>query len=87
MAFLPNEANSPLVVDAYRMLSLPCASQGFETITRWHAKVFKAFRVVEQTKLSQCDGLDIRRKPAATPAFPDRRRFGIAKANDHRKAI
>jgi hypothetical protein len=49
-----------------------------------YAKVIVAFCVVDETQLPQCGGLNIRRKPPASSAFPDRRRLGIAKVNDHR---
>jgi hypothetical protein len=71
-----------LVVHSYRMLSLPLAAQGFEPVAWRYAKVFEAFRVIQQAELSQRDSLDIRWKLSAASAFPDRCRFGIAKAND-----
>lgn len=69
------------------MLSLPFAPQSFEPVARRNAKVFKPFCVIYKTELSQRDRLDVRRKLSAAPAFPDRRRFGIAKANDHYPTI
>ena len=42
MVFPPGETNSPLIVNADRMLSLPFAAPRFQPIARRHAKVFQA---------------------------------------------
>jgi len=47
MAFSPDEANSPLIVDADRMLSLSLACQRFQPITGRHAKVIETLCIVE----------------------------------------
>jgi hypothetical protein len=47
MAFSPNETNSPLIIDANRMLSLPFAPQGFKPVARRYAKVVQTFRAVD----------------------------------------
>jgi hypothetical protein len=51
MAFSPDETDSPLIVDADRVLTLPSAPQGFEPVARRHAEVLDLLCVVQQTKL------------------------------------
>ena len=43
-AFTPNEANAPLIVDAYRTLTLAIAVQRFKSIARRYAQVDKPVR-------------------------------------------
>jgi len=83
MAFSPDETDSPLIVDADRMLPVPFASQYFEPVARRHTQIIDTPGVIEQTQFLQSHALNIRRKSAAAPAFPDCRSFGIAKAQDH----
>jgi hypothetical protein len=52
MAFSPDEANSPLIVDADRMLSSASAAQGFEPVSRRDKEIVEPLCVVKQTQLS-----------------------------------
>src|SRR5262245_13197967 len=83
MSSSPDEANPPLVIDADRMLSASVFAQRFEPVARRHTKVIECPRIVDQTKLSQRHCLDIGRKLAAAPPFPNRRSLRIAKAGYH----
>jgi hypothetical protein len=47
-------------------------------------QIVEALCIVDETQLPQCGRLDVRWKPPASSAFPDRRRFSVAKVNDHR---
>jgi hypothetical protein len=46
------EADSELVVDAYRMLPFAIATQHFQTISRWHSKIAQIDRSIEIAKLA-----------------------------------
>jgi hypothetical protein len=46
MAFSPDETNSPLVVDADGMLSLPTASQCFQAVAGRQTKIIEALCIV-----------------------------------------
>jgi hypothetical protein len=65
------------------VLTLAFTVQRFETIARRHPKIVEPSCVVQQTQLSQRDGLNVGRKLSAPPAFPDRCRFATAEAGDH----
>jgi len=83
MTFSPYETNSPLVVDADGMLSVPLAPQRFKPVTRRHPKIVEALCIINETELPQSDGLNVRRKPSAAPTFPDRGCFSVPKSGDH----
>jgi|HubBroStandDraft_6_1064221.scaffolds.fasta_scaffold176413_2 hypothetical protein len=48
----PNEADSPLIVDANAVLSLPIAAQGFEPIARRGCQIAEVGGSVELPELS-----------------------------------
>jgi len=52
MAFSPDETDSPLIVDADRVLSLPFASQCFEPVSWWNKEVVKPLCVIDETQLT-----------------------------------
>src|SRR5205085_8373582 len=80
---IPHETYSPLVVDSDRMLSLPVSLEQFEAVTRWNPKVADSPGLIQKTKLSQRNVLDIRRQFSAPPAGPDQLGFRIGKALNH----
>jgi hypothetical protein len=49
MALSPDKANSPLIVDADRVLALAFAAQGFQPIAGRYLKVLKPLCVVQHT--------------------------------------
>jgi hypothetical protein len=83
VALLPDEANSPLVIDPDGMLPLAAASQCLEPVSRRDGKIVDPPRVVNQSELPQCDRLYIGRQPAAPDAIPNRSSLRIAEAHDH----
>jgi len=83
MTFSPDEANSPLVVDADGMLPGSLPLQCLKPVSRRYPKVGEMYCVVDKTQFPQCCGLNVRREPSAAPAFPDRRNFDITKTDDH----
>ena len=42
IAFMPPEADSPLVIDPDAMLPLPISFQLLKTVSRWNSKAFQA---------------------------------------------
>jgi hypothetical protein len=80
---IPYETYSPLIVDPYRMLPLPVGLQCFEAIAGWDTKIAENPGLIHETKLSQCDVLDIRGQLSASPARPDVLGFGVGEALDH----
>jgi hypothetical protein len=61
MSISPNEANPPLIVDADRMLPAPILRQCLKPIAGRHPEIIECPGIVDETQLSQRDGLDIRR--------------------------
>jgi hypothetical protein len=72
-----------LVVDPDRVLSLPIGPERLKAIAGWHAKIAEHPGLIQQTKLSQSDALNVRRQFSAPAAGPDQFRFGIGKALNH----
>jgi hypothetical protein len=83
MTFSPDKTNSPLFVDTNRMLPVSLAPQSFQPVTWRHTKIVESSCIIQQAQFPQRDRLNIWREPSAAPAFPDRRGFDTAKANDH----
>ena len=52
LAILPEEANSPLVIDANTMLSLPVTPEHFEAIAGRYAQVFQPCGGMQEQKFS-----------------------------------
>jgi hypothetical protein len=72
-----------LIIDPDRMLPQAIRSKCFEAIAGRHTKIAKHPSLIQKTKLSQSDVLDIRRQFSAPASGPDQFRFGIGKALDH----
>jgi len=79
-SLISDKADPPLIVDPNRMLSLTVRSKGFEPIARWHSKIAEHPGLIQKTKLSERDVLDISRQFSAPTAGPDQFRFGIGEA-------
>ncbi len=62
------------------MLSPTVRSECFEPIARGHSKIAERPRLIQKTKLSKRDVLDISRQFSAPTAGPDQFRFGIGEA-------
>jgi hypothetical protein len=80
---LPNETNTPLIVDADAVLAGSIAFEALQPICRRDSKVVENDRPIEQTQLSQRDILDVRGQSPAPPTIPDTFGFPIRKASDH----
>jgi len=82
-SLIPDKADPPLIIDPNRMLSLTVRSKCFEPIARGHAKIAEHPGLIQKTKLSERDVLDISRQSSAPTAGPDQFRFGIGEALNH----
>jgi hypothetical protein len=82
-SFPPNEADSPLVVDANRILTRPVALQGFKAIAWRSPKIAKSPRLVEETQLAQRGDLHVEREPATSAARPNQSCFVVNEALNH----
>jgi hypothetical protein len=56
--FVPCEENSPLVIDADRMVARQIPFHGFKTISGRHGKVLKGLGTIHLDELPQCDPCD-----------------------------
>jgi len=67
----PDEADSPLVVDPYAVLSLSVARESFQAVSRRDAKVFDAGTAIHHAQLPKCELLNIRRQPSRVFSLED----------------
>jgi hypothetical protein len=80
---MPDETDPPLIVDPDRALSLPIRFLGFEPIARGNAKIGDYPSLVQKTKFSECDILNIGRQSSASLARPDQFCLPIGEALNH----
>jgi hypothetical protein len=64
VAFMPGEADAPLIVDSYAMLSFPDAFKCFQAIPRRHPKVVQVLGAINEHQLDERSSLYFRRKLA-----------------------
>jgi len=64
ITILEHETDAPLCVHRNRMLALPVAREGMESITWWYRKVSKHRRCIELTQFTQDPIPDVGWKPA-----------------------
>jgi hypothetical protein len=83
MSFSPDKAIPPLIIDADRVLTSSISNQCFKPVVGRHSQITESHGIIDQTQLSQCDGLDVRWQASAAAALPDRRSLRITKADDH----
>jgi hypothetical protein len=55
----PDEADAPLLIDAYAVLSLPITLQRFEAVARRHLQIVKNCRSVQLRKLAKGRPFDV----------------------------
>ena len=60
-SLIPDETYPPLIVDPDRVLSLPIRFQGFKSIAWGNTKIAEYPSLVQKTKFSECDILNIGR--------------------------
>jgi hypothetical protein len=82
----PNEADTPLIVDAYAVLSFAITGQRFEPIARRRRQIAETLRSLQHPQLTPRDSVD-----ALEPTDPTtgRQGFGISVAigYDHKRSI
>lgn len=83
----PDEADTPLRIDADRMLTFPIAGQFLQTIARLGAKIVERNRIVARPKALFGAPCDIGRKTLWNP--PRRNRFDRSAlgSKDHRRPL
>src|SRR5437868_12824238 len=71
MAFLPDKANPPLIVDPDRVLPASITSESLKPIGGRHTQIIEPSGIVEKTQLAKRASLNVRRQPATGVARPD----------------
>src|SRR5689334_24036761 len=69
-SFIPNETDTPLIIDPDRMLSLPVCLQRFEAVARWNTQIRQDPGLIQQTEFPQRHVLNIGRQSPTSPAGP-----------------
>jgi hypothetical protein len=81
---VPAEANAPLVVDAYAVLSGAIAFQGFQAVAGWQGLVAQFARAIKLRELSQGHALNLRRQTVVSPPLPQPLCFPASELGNHR---
>jgi hypothetical protein len=79
----PDEADSPLIVDANAVLSTAVSGKGLQAIAWRDPQVVQSFRVVQHHQLLLCSALNVRWELPDTATFGDRSRVVVAVASDY----
>lgn len=79
----PYETDTPLVIDPDTVLSLSFTSQCLKAIGRWDSKIFQSLGVVQHSKFSAGNGLDIAWQFPGHGPFPDLLGFLVLELEDH----
>jgi hypothetical protein len=69
-AFMPSEANPPLVIDADAVLPGAPTFESFQAVSGREPQVAQLARAVQLGELPQGDALNLRRQAVAAPALP-----------------
>jgi hypothetical protein len=83
IAFPPDKAYPPLIVNADAVSARSPALQSFQAIGRRDAKVVQNSGIVEHTQLAPDHGLDILRQTPRNLTLPNLLSFLIREAFDH----
>lgn len=84
---VPDEAETPLVVDTDGMPAFAVALQRLEAVAGRQAEEFEFHRGVDELKLHQCASLQVGRQAPYALAGPERRSPGVGKTPDHGPTI
>jgi hypothetical protein len=82
-SIIPDKADPPLIIDPNRVLSLTIRSKCFEPVAWGYSEITEHPGLIQKTKLSERDVLDIRRQFSASTARPDQFCFRIGEALNH----
>jgi len=83
IAFTPMEADSPLIINSYTMLSSTFPAKYLQTIGRWYTQIIKRPGVVNHTKLSPGYLLDLLGQSSRALSVPDLFGFLCPKTLNH----
>jgi hypothetical protein len=82
IAFLPDKANSPLIVDANAVLSPSIAAQSFQVISWRRSQIAEPNRSIQLPQFSKCHSLKVLKSFDGLPAM-ETFRLGRSKRLDH----
>src|SRR6266699_5013673 len=80
---VPDETNTPLLVDANAVLSGAISPQSLQPVSRRPAQVFEVHGVIQEHQLAACPHLDLGRERLRGPAAEDALGFTAAEGADH----
>lgn len=66
------------------MLAVSVRLERFESISGWNAEIGEYLGLIQETKLSQRDVLDVGWKPSAALTGPDQPCLGVSETLDHK---
>lgn len=79
----PTETDPPLVIDSYAVLTLAFPFQALESIRWWNAEVGQVSSVVQHSRLSSCNGLNVWWQALRPFSNPYPLGVAVAKGFDH----
>ena len=86
VAFCPDEADAPLIVDSNTVLARAAADQGLQSVPGRSREIAKQCRLIQLTQFALSAALYIARQPSGES--PMKQRFGISirKGQYHRRS-
>lgn len=85
--FVPDKADSPLVIDSDAPLSVAVTGKFFQPVLRGNAKVVDPAGVVQHPQLAPRHCLNLARETAGKNALPDFSRLVVMERSDHGKML
>ena len=83
IAVSPFEADAPLIVDPYAVLTSATTFELLQSIRGWTTEIGKSARVIDHPEFPKSDLLDISRQAAGCLPREDPRRFLVAEGDNH----
>jgi len=83
VAIAPDETDSPLIINPDAVLPPSVSGEGFQSVSRWNAEIFKLYTAVQHPQFPQGCLLNIGRQPSRILAMEDRLRFPTPETFDH----
>lgn len=83
--FVPDKADSPLVIDSEAPLSVAVTGELFQPVLRGNAKVVDPAGVVQHPQFAPRHGLNLARETAGKNALPHFSRLVVMERSDHSK--
>jgi hypothetical protein len=82
-SIVPGETDTPLVIDTNTVLTGTVAPKQFKAVTGRHAQILDATTLVDHTKLSERDVLNVGGQLATAPSGPYQLGFPVCEALEH----